>query len=884
MKLKWHLLIIVIMVFLLYPTAKAYIFSGQPSGGDLPNALTYIEYYGKHLTLPPASWQPFWFEGLATVRGYPWLHFYLMQPLVHLLDSYWAVEIYLIITIFLFLLFSYFLFYYLCRNHILSLFLTLLIFYTKGSLSAAFWNGFVTAAADQFFSPLSLLLIFIYLEKKDRRFFLAGAVTAGLAILGHPLIGIFFVLLPSLTALFLESRGAFALAERIKTVFVFLFLTVSISGIIIYPMITLFLATPQTRTCQNCVWDIKVVLSWFNPLIFVSFVVISFLGIIAIYLRRDREKLTPLLILLAILAEFLVLFFSVTTGLNFIPLIGGALWPERMVWAISIVVACISALMGRYFLELFEKGKYFSIGVNFIILIFSVILVLSQPREMFTPLKTHPGIFPSDAALTLGKYKKIEPRTLVPSWLDVNDFNHRFDDLVYEINHWWNMVFAIPNTRGYAQFTGGRFEDWNAWLWAAETDNLKMEKEVSKNQALFLIDWYAVSYFEGNEKLAYQKRGYYADYLTGTDVIEKTEEVYPFTYFKLRPEIVSSIITATNTPSVLIVGNNVAYDTISRVFGLTNTNSRKIIPIQGPDKLEKLSNMNLGDFDALILYNYSYEDFSKAWKTLENYLTNGGRIFIETGSEVKESQSETLPQIFPISQNQRASLGSEWNLGFASSSSIVSGIDPKKFAPPLYQNDLWKFSYVPQNSLVKNNAEILITQAGKPVLVRGSFGRGEIIWSGLNLPYHSKSYNNLQEAKLLENILLYLTGEAKGIPPQTVTRPKPEKITIAGKDFRGVLFKETYDDGWVANADGRTIKIYRAGPDFMYVRIPKDIRGDLKVEFTYRGSFAAWFLFIISIIVLCFSLWYIITGRKLGSKDILAGKIQGNLTHWWEKE
>ncbi|MEK9178472.1 MAG: hypothetical protein AAB801_01680, partial [Patescibacteria group bacterium] len=531
----------------------------------------------------------------------------------------------------------------------------------------------------------------------------------------------------------------------------------------------------------------------------------------------------------------------------------------------------------------FEKKLFLKTGLNLIIAGLGVVFFLNQPREIFSSLHAPPGVFPSNAASTFGKYKKMEPKDLVPSWFDVNDINHRFDDLIYEVNHWWNTVFAIPNTRGYAQYTRGAAEDWNAWLWAAETGNLEMDKEAAKNNALFLLDWYAVAYFEESGRHLGQDRGLYADYLLTDDVIEKKEVVIPLTFYKLRPELTSPITVATNVPAVLIVGSEVAYNDVSRALGLANTNSKKLIPIRGPLRLEELTKMKLSDFDALVLNGYKYDDFAKAWKILEDYVRNGGRLFIETGNEVKESESKTLSEIFPLKETQRASLGREWALEL-SDHPVNFGIETTNFAPLLYQDDPWKLSFVPSMGLIKKGAKIILTQAGKPVLVEGSLGQGKIIWSGLNLPYHAENYNNSEEARLLENILLYLTFKTQSLPEQEFARPKPEKIIITGNKFTGVLFKETYDSGWKAKVNGKKIKVYQAGPDFMYLRVPKGLEDKIKVELLYRGSTIAWILFLLSLGTVMGSLWYIIIGYKLKKGDRLIGRLRGNLAQWWEKE
>jgi len=78
------------------------------------------------------------------------------------------------------------------------------------------------------------------------------------------------------------------------------------------------------------------------------------------------------------------------------------------------------------------------------------------------------------------------------------------------------------------------------------------------------------------------------------------------------------------------------------------------------------------------------------------------------------------------------------------------------FAPPRYGDYPWGVSYT-SNLTLQPWAETLVWLNGYPIIVTGEYGEGRVVWCGLNLPYHAKSYRNREEAKLLLNLLNWLS-------------------------------------------------------------------------------------------------------------------------------
>ncbi|HKZ34522.1 MAG TPA: hypothetical protein VJ179_01470, partial [Patescibacteria group bacterium] len=203
----------------------------------------------------------------------------------------------------------------------------------------------------------------------------------------------------------------------------------------------------------------------------------------------------------------------------------------------------------------------------------------------------------------------------------------------------------------------------------------------------------------------------------------------------------------------------------------------------------------------------------------------------------------------------------------------------------------WRFSYA---TSVRAGAQVLLTQKGKPVLVK----KGNVYWSGMNLPFHYVNTYSYDEAELMKNIvseLVTLGSDNRG-NVEGAEFLSPRKVQLQGENARGVLFREQLYRGWQAevSVNGGSLtrtKIYPTGPTFpgfMYVPLPKEAQsGKYTVIFNYRG-FSPWgwfYRFIIAVILL--SVFdSVVLGNKLWNRRILAfwQKMRRKTGKWWEKE
>lgn len=893
-----HLLMIGIIFYFLWPILNLYLTSDHPVGSDYYNSLTYVNFFHETLRLPVTSWEYFWYRGLPTVNAYPWFHFYLIQPFVHFTDIFFGMELYSVATLFLFFLFSYLLFFEISRSRVFALFLTVILIYSKGVFVSLFQSGFINSSGDQFFLPAALYFATLFLKRGNKKFLLLSGTMIGLALLGHQMVGGFLIGLP--VALFLLA------SRRIKETVLLTLISVFVGSLALYTTFNHLRTLGGTAICTTCDFNLSQIKDLPNIL---SPVLLLFFG--TVWLISKRKPIKDSLFLLSSFIVFSFITWLVISVIYEIPpfsLFSGPLWPHRVVWVWSLGAGILIAAL---FLEIkeafnFLKSKFTWLGISGLIFVASLGIGFLKPSFLvpnFENFRQSASGYPADIHQYLpGKYNKYGLSELFPSWLPIKEVNWRFDDRDNGIIFWWNIASRLPVESGSSNVVPIKIDDWHAWLNSAITgEPIKQgrKEETSLNTALFLLDWHAIRYLEDLERYpsSGKKTSYYPYLVNNKEVVDKEEvagsSLGRFTFFRIKEGVTSPIVQATNAPTVYIVSSENGYLNILKTLALGNLNSQKVIPIKGPSSIDKLRKEDLGKMDAVILYDYQSMGEEKVWTILKKYVEEGGFLIIDTGSEVKESNASLLPEVFPVYSTRREALGKEWSIT-QNSHPILEEVNFNQFSPLVYEGDPWKLSYAEDGTKIRSWTQILLSQGPHPLLVSGNFGKGKVVWSGMNLFYHAFYYDNLSEVKLLENIL----GWGIDLKPEKVDfqfeRKIPEIASIkSDEDFRGILFKENFERGWVAKANGRGVKIYPAGLDFMYVPLPKNISSPLTVELDYRGSLLMWFLFILSFLTIVIVLEYVVFGGRLTfkplgmvfeRKNFSKSQALRNIAGWWNKE
>jgi len=842
--------------------AQWYLHLPEPIGGDYYVGLSYATFFSKHLPWPPSGWFPLWNSGVPVVGGYPWFIFYQMAPLLKTLNPGVAMDIYSLVTLLLFFVFAHLLYFTISRSHFLSVGLTLISVTSLAPFYQLMSGGFIISSAMQFYLPLSLTFTFLYIYKNSIRFLALAAVCSGLAVLSHSAMGMFFVVLPNTVLLFTVTviKMRRELGKRFWHLSIFFFFIVTLGSMGIFPY-----APVASDRCNNpqC-WGIypdhlRLWLGYMPILVTVGFIVLYSIFIVVRKLQHKSTGFTDLLPVF--MATLVVLAYPVAAYLKLLDPLVNALFPRRMFWAVLVMLLCLTA---QIFRNISVRSKFLGAILSvtfFAVIIFFVPLKITSGKtiELTQQLpQTAPNIDPVvNYRSFMSSPADFEREKFIPEWLKNSEY--RLDTQNLLIAHWWSTLSLVPLTRGY---TSGFNKVQLSWVYYLQTalkgESREKNSLLLKNQTQFLWDAFGIGYVTPDD--------YHADIHTDEQLFTKT-----FGRFReLNKEVTSPIVVSNSSPLILFVGDDAGYETFIRNLAFNNLNSRYVLPIKGPAKIEKLPK-DLTNYGALILYRFD-GDVSR----LETYVKQGGRVFVE-GLPLNR-KTRQLPSIYPMKQVSE-SPQSDWQATISQDSPITKNISPDQLSPLSYQGSPWKLWQVKSSDL-KPGAEVLLSQNESAILLRFPLGQGIVYWSGMNLLFHIVEYQNFEEARVFGGIIddLVLSNTLKPKTPHiTITRTSPELITITGTETRGVYFKENYHPGWIAWVNGKRIALLPAGLNMMYVPIPiASTPLSMKLEFT--GTVFSWGLFLLTIVSGILALFLILWPRLVTS--ILSNVTKPLRTGW----
>lgn len=454
----------------------------------------------------------------------------------------------------------------------------------------------------------------------------------------------------------------------------------------------------------------------------------------------------------------------------------------------------------------------------------------------------------------------------------------------------FNYFYEVPQNRDYfAQ--GVVYSDWQFWQQAAIWD-IKYDYE----QTDYLIDWFSLKW------ILTTASGVDTSWSKLSAKPEKYEMVYEEkpNFFEFIPKKVSPILSATNVPTVLVVGEDkIAYDLLVRATASFNLNSQNLIPVRGKEYIDQYSLDELKQFSLIYLYEYKYRNKEKVSSLLKQYVENGGGLIVEgmLSPENLKSSSESLFDPLPKNQLIQKTRQGEW--GFqAKEHEITKDVNFNAFAPAIYEEtNPWKIVTVKESPKESPGFETIVSSKDDPVLLASALGKGKVIWTGFNLNFHLTTFNNEEEKKLFRNILSWIsngkTDNVESVKHEAdFINPERREITI-DSPVLGVLNKEYYFPAWKAyyEKDGKktNLKIYRGGLDQQYIPLPDDLKYPVKVVMQYGkypvekvGFVVSCLTFIVLIIFLFEGIIYPPIIGKIWKKTL--GRMRLRTINWWDKD
>lgn len=853
---------------------RYYLFSaGRPCGGDYFNALTYAKFFRENFTWPTLGWLPFWHEGMPEIGGYSWLSFTLMQPLQRFFSVEWSMEIFSVSTLILFFMASYLLFWEITADIPVSFCLVIILLFTRSAYNPLMAGAFIVSSTMQFLLPLTLFALFRFLKGKGQYWLIMAAFFAGVALLWHAPVGLITVFAPALVISFFWPQ---AFGKKITNLIIFTLLAVPLGSMGIYTMAIQALLGQGHDRCASieCWGAYPRHFWWFNSLA----TALLLAGLVLVLVLKFINRKIEIKKVVAVLAGLgVIVLYAVLAKLKMIDSLVNTIFPTRIFWAAGLLILVVVG-------ECWDQIKFFlgkarwagSIAISILLTILIFLWVKNSQWKSNQICDVNNANPQNIETLITEKYQKKDWhwQSIIPDWLPIEDTNWRLDSLNHKYFHWFNFLAKMSSVRGYSNYPTGKHRDWLYWLQAVE---MKNQDEIDRNSAKFLFDAFGIGYLQGLE---------YDSALTSDQtLISRYEAKGGFFYYQLNPEITSPIVTGSQAPVLLFIGDESAYGSFTRSLAMDNLSSRHLIVVKGGLDLNGFNQDQLKKFDAVFLYGYQSKKIN--WPGLADYVRQGGQVLLETGDFVNESDSlqggydkVSLPEVFPVEETKTEVLGKNWDGLLELEKEEIKLAD---FSPLSEDGRDWKLSTALKT---REWATPILINRGKVIIALGKLGQGKVIWSGLNLPFHLMSYRNAIEGKFLASLLGKLVDISdKKLPEFKYERIKPGKIIVSGKDLKGIFFKENYDTGWKAKtSQGKSLKIYPAGLDFMYAVLPK-VTGEIQVEFSYQGTLTNWLLLIITGISLLLMILLAISPKVLSQPlRKISGRIKRKIKTSWENE
>ena len=405
---------------------------------------------------------------------------------------------------------------------------------------------------------------------------------------------------------------------------------------------------------------------------------------------------------------------------------------------------------------------------------------------------------------------------------------------------WLNGVYDVPQTRGYGASLQVLNPDQQYWL-----DNTAWSAATSEEQRNFLLDWYAVGWLYVPSAYMPATAAVVPKLLARPDLYQAVPSAdgqpsSTFLYVRRTP-----IASATNATSALVVGGTYDYNLVFRDLSYGDLGSRTVIPVRGNNYIDDYSAADLASFDEIVLYGFQFHDQARASRLLSEYVMAGGGLVVEASGSAFDHASG-IPNPVPVTETSPYQVNGDWRFTSADSP-VTDGINFAGFGDARYNAGPWTVSAA---TGVKSWARPVLFSDGRPVVVVGQLGKGHVMWSGLNLPYHIESFHSAEESRFLGNGIAWAARTHDTGPASfsaTVDGPQETTISVASPAC-GVLFKESFFPNWHAYAGGHELKLFPAGPGFMYAQLPSGAEYPVVVVLRYEKTPLDWVGILLSVI------------------------------------
>jgi hypothetical protein len=316
-------------------------------------------------------------------------------------------------------------------------------------------------------------------------------------------------------------------------------------------------------------------------------------------------------------------------------------------------------------------------------------------------------------------------------------------------------------------------------------------------------------------------------------------------------ETAEPIMAVGKKPRILVIGQDHRrqriYDLVFRKALFNMIDYDQAMLVHGEEHVSEYDLEELEQFEMVWLYGYEYDNRTKAWGLLEEYVRKGGRLFIDTGWQFTAAdwQVEKTAEFFPTKELEWTELGVEAKYQLAGDLVNIEGVELGRFRPLIWNEKSWGVS---TSDNLRDWSRLVLSAEGKPLIAGGEYGEGRVIWSGMNILGHIEGFDWYnEEVKLMRRVVDWLLKgygrDKKELGEDyVVRRPSSDEVEFEMRTYMpegyGLYFKEAYHPYWraklVADDGVKALKIYKAGPDLKYVFLPEVKEGNKVILYVQR--------------------------------------------------
>lgn len=921
--------------YLVGPIAKWYMGQVPALGVDFYNSVTNVALLQRHFAWWWYGFKDTSFGGFPVARDFPPFAYYTMLPFAHVWGVARGVQMYVMFVLGMLTFCCFGLYWQLSKNWGIALAMAGLVLLSANIYGSAMWGGSLPYFGTQFMLPLVVWLVVRHMETENYRWLVGAAILAGWGFLAHPLVmaAYVFPVCGLVLGLYPEKQTGWKFGRRFAKLAIFGLGVYGVGFVLLYKYLLLAVTsilakgvsiggggasvgaiaqesvdTMSGQIAQFYRNQITTMFTdtnrWLEVLVGVSLVA----GLVGVIAQRNLKAVGRVTVWFLIASYVVVHVVANLTGHYF--LFQGL---YRAFWAVPVVMgALVAVLWGTWFGVETRKWKWVQVTLAVIVGV-SMLAVTGLEWWTNTPKVLDMVWKRSDTSSAFPEILSMNvdaKANLLPSFMSNSDKTHRLYTSDATLNIWWNSKYEIPLARGYTDPPIGASQRAGVFLLDTTISNdtavreLKFPVQIATNVAKFLVDWDAIGYYEGghvsqtantppssylvgeggifDDKEEVKSQGAILRYQTVNGRPEArfdlTQSLY---YYKVKDQFTTPVVMAANAPAILVLADYVGYEQVWRAIAGLGWTSRQVVMVNGSYVMENLDKEDLKGFGAVIVHNYKFRNPGSAWDILGNFVKEGGKVWVETGTEVRETQGTNLPKWWPVAGLTRGELTGNWQIETGAG---WEGVDVGASGQPLFNGLPWKFSYSTTGT-VSEGSTVELKQNGKIVMASRKYGSGLVVWSGINLPYYVNQNYNVAAEEIIKKVF----GRLVQIQDTSLGRLKsdvqtPGRVVLTNLEgAKAILVKMGDYEGWRTNAG----RIWGAGPFYPgYVYINGIASNTRQVKLTYWGENDAWFEAVVTLGSTVLLAEYVILGGGLWGKHVVRGGKMAwrKSTSWWEKE